>query len=245
MDPLRILAAGLALAMAGMAREGRAGEAADPAHAPPGGRWAAYVGEASSRFGIPAAWIARVIAAESAGRTELDGRPIVSRAGAMGLMQLMPGTWAAMREQLALGADPHDPRDNIMAGSGYLRRLYDRFGYPGLFAAYNAGPHRYRAYLATGRPLPGETRAYLAQLGVRLRARGQAAGAPSGAGAGAVIFFATGCGRNASKQAAGLAGGLFAYRRAGKAGTCPESDPSPGKDQAQTAAGERVSEAAR
>ena len=113
------------------------------------------------RFGVPTAWIERVMRAESGGRTMLAGRPITSRAGAMGLMQLMPGTWAEMRSAHALGADPHDPRDNILAGTAYLRAMYDRFGYPGLFAAYNAGPARYAAYLAGRGPLPGETRAYL------------------------------------------------------------------------------------
>lgn len=82
----------------------------------------------------------------------------------MGLMQLMPGTWAQMRAALRLGADPHDPRDNILAGTAYLRLMYDRFGYPGLFAAYNAGPARYAVYLANGRKLPGETHAYLASV---------------------------------------------------------------------------------
>ena len=82
----------------------------------------------------------------------------------MGLMQLMPATWAAMRAAHGLGRDPHDPRDNILAGTAYLRAMYDRFGYPGLFAAYNAGPGRYAAHLATGRALPAETRAYLTQV---------------------------------------------------------------------------------
>ena len=116
------------------------------------------------RFGVPAAWIERVMRAESGGRTMLAGRPITSRAGAMGLMQLMPGTWAEMRSAHALGADPHDPRDNILAGAGYLRMMYDRFGYPGLFAAYNAGPARYARHRNTGRPLPEETVAYLAAV---------------------------------------------------------------------------------
>src|SRR3546814_7225278 len=93
---------------------------------------------------------------ESAGLTMRGGHPITSRAGAMGLMQVMPATWADMRTRLALGSDPHDPRDNILAGSCYLRLMYDRFGYPGLFAAYNAGPGRYADHLSTGRPLPGE-----------------------------------------------------------------------------------------
>lgn len=127
--------------------------------------WRSHVEEASARFGIPAAWIERVMRAESRGHTTFNGRPIVSRAGAMGLMQLMPGTWADMRARLGLGDDPHRPRDNILAGTLYLRLMHDRFGYPGLFAAYNAGPRRYAQHLATGRPLPGETRAYLTAVG--------------------------------------------------------------------------------
>jgi soluble lytic murein transglycosylase-like protein len=127
-------------------------------------RWADQIAQASLRFGIPAHWIARIMAAESGGRRLWQGRPITSRAGAMGLMQVMPGTWADMRAAYGLGPDPHDPHDNILAGAAYLRILYDRFGYPGLFAAYNAGPARYADYLATGRPLPAETRAYLAKM---------------------------------------------------------------------------------
>lgn len=124
-------------------------------------RWRVEIAEASARFGIPVAWIERVIRAESGGRTMLGGRPITSSAGAMGLMQLMPATWAAMRTAHGLGPDPHAPRDNILAGTAYLRLMYDRFGYPGLFAAYNAGPGRYAAHLASGRALPAETRRYL------------------------------------------------------------------------------------
>ena len=139
--------------------------AATPAHADQVTHWRPYIVEASARFGIPSTWIERVIRAESAGLTTLNGRPTTSRAGAMGLMQLMPGTWAQMRAALWLGDDPHDPHDNILAGTAYLRLMYDRFGYPGLFGAYNAGPARYAAYLAAGRKLPGETRAYLASVG--------------------------------------------------------------------------------
>ncbi len=80
----------------------------------------------------------------------------------MGLMQLMPRTWADMRARLGLGFDPDEPRDNILAGTFYLRLMHDRFGYPGLFAAYNAGPERYAAVLAGRAHLPRETRAYLA-----------------------------------------------------------------------------------
>jgi len=137
---------------------------AHPAAADPVDRWRAEIAEASARFAVPVAWIERVMRAESGGHTMLGGRPITSHAGAMGLMQLMPATWAAMRAAHGLGGNPHDPHDNILAGTAYLRAMYDRFGYPGLFAAYNAGPGRYAAHLATGRALPTETRAYLAQV---------------------------------------------------------------------------------
>jgi soluble lytic murein transglycosylase-like protein len=137
---------------------------ASPAAAQPVDRWGGYIAEASARFEVPQEWIRRVMAAESGGQTMLGGRPIVSPAGAMGLMQLMPGTWRDLREAYGLGADPHDPHDNIIAGTAYLRAMYDRFGYPGLFAAYNAGPARYGAHLATGRRLPAETVAYAANV---------------------------------------------------------------------------------
>ncbi|KAB2751911.1 MULTISPECIES: lytic transglycosylase domain-containing protein [Hyphomicrobiales] len=119
---------------------------------------AAFVTEASQRFGIPEHWIRSVRRVESA-----DNIRAVSSAGAMGLMQIMPDTWAELRIRHRLGRDPFDPRDNILAGTAYLREMYDRYGSPGFLAAYNAGPGRYEEYLA-GRPLPAETRAYVATL---------------------------------------------------------------------------------
>jgi hypothetical protein len=121
---------------------------------------AAHIAEASQRFGIPEHWIVAVLRAESAG----DVRA-VSSAGAMGLMQVMPDTWAGLRIRYGLGRDPYDPRDNILAGSAYLREMFDRYGnVAAMLAAYNAGPGRYDEYLAIGRPLPAETRAYVAAL---------------------------------------------------------------------------------
>jgi hypothetical protein len=114
-------------------------------------------------FPSPEPWIRRVIAIESNGRTIVDGHPVVSKAGAMGLMQLMPGTWSDMRALLGLRHDPEDPRDNILAGTFYLRLVYDRLGYPGLFAAYYA-------FLADARPLPPETLAYLRRASASGRA---------------------------------------------------------------------------
>ena len=131
------------------------------ADAPSIARWHPLIAEASQRFGVSESIIVSVIRAESGGRTTLNGRPITSRAGAMGLMQLMPGTWAELRSELQLGRNPYDPRDNILAGTLYLRKLGDRFGYPGMIAAYNAGPARYAAYLARRQWLPAETVAYL------------------------------------------------------------------------------------
>lgn len=125
------------------------------------GRWQPLIAEASQRFGVSQSIIASVIRAESGGRTTLNGRPITSRTGAMGLMQLMPGTWAELRSELRLGLNPYDPRDNILVGTLYLRKLGDRFGYPGMIAAYNAGPTRYAAYLTRRQRLPAETVAYL------------------------------------------------------------------------------------
>lgn len=152
MGPVRLIAAALALAISA------------PAHAQSVERWRPYIAEASGRFGVPELWIERVIRAESGGRTMLDGRPITSRAGAMGLMQLMPGTWAEMRARLRLGFDPHAPRDNILAGTFYLRLMYEQFGYPGCFAAYNAGPARYAAFRAGRTRLPAETVDYLGRV---------------------------------------------------------------------------------
>jgi soluble lytic murein transglycosylase-like protein len=128
-------------------------------------RWSPWIREASARFGVPAAWISAVMRTESGGRLSLNGRPVVSRAGAIGLMQLMPGTWTELRRRYGLGPDPFAPRDNILAGAAYLKALYIRYGYPNLFAAYNAGPGRLDAHLLLRRPLPSETRAYLAALG--------------------------------------------------------------------------------
>ncbi|MDX2204527.1 MAG: transglycosylase SLT domain-containing protein [Hyphomicrobiaceae bacterium] len=106
---------------------------------------AAEVAAASQRFGIPEAWIRAVMRAESAG-----DRHAVSHRGAMGLMQVMPATWAGLRAQHGLGADPFAPYDNILAGTAYLREMLDRFGsVPLMLAAYNAGPRRVEAHLAT------------------------------------------------------------------------------------------------
>lgn len=118
-----------------------------------------HIAEAARRFGIPQLWIRAVMEVESAGNPRA-----VSHAGAMGLMQIMPSTWAELRAAYGFDDDPFDQRDNILAGTAYLRQMYDRFGSPGFLAAYNAGPARYQEHLDTGRALPRETRNYLAIL---------------------------------------------------------------------------------
>ena len=82
----------------------------------------------------------------------------------MGLMQLMPETWAALRARYGLGRDAFDAHDNILAGAAFLREMHDRYGSPGFLAAYNAGPGRYEDYRDRHRPLPPETVAYVAAL---------------------------------------------------------------------------------
>lgn len=121
--------------------------------------WAEAIAAASARFGLPEAWVREIIRAESGGEVRA-----LSPKGAMGLMQLMPGTWRRLRLDLGLGADPYQPRDNILAGAAYLRTLYDRYGAPGFLAAYNAGPARLDDYLLRSHPLPSETRRYVARL---------------------------------------------------------------------------------
>ncbi len=152
--------AALALTIAG-ALGAQADDLPTPAHRL---EIADHVREAAQRFAIPEQWIYAVIRAESAGRIHA-----VSSAGAMGLMQLMPGTWAHQRARYGLGTDPFDPRDNILAGTSYLREMLDRFGWPGCLAAYNAGPGRYRDWLAGRRPLPPETRRYVARIASLVR----------------------------------------------------------------------------
>lgn len=167
MDPVRFLLLPVLLAVA------------FPAAADPVTRWQPFVAEASQQFGLPEAWIVRVMRAESGGATSVNGRPIRSPKGAMGLMQLMPRTWADMRARLGLGADPDDPRDNILAGACYLRLMHDRFGYPGMFGAYNAGPERYAAWLAGRARLPAETVSYLERVAPGSEARPEVRAKPA------------------------------------------------------------------
>ena len=130
-------------------------------------RWSPYIKEASRRFKISTDWIKAVIRMESGGRTlSDDNQPITSTAGAMGIMQVMPETYQDMRQQYGLGEDPHDPRDNILAGTAYLSWLKEKYGYPKMFAAYNAGPATLEAQSTSqGKgKLPKETRNYVKRI---------------------------------------------------------------------------------
>ena len=128
-------------------------------------RWEPLVQQAAHKFNIPAQWIRAVIRQESGGRTvSADNSPITSAAGAMGVMQLMPGTYSQMAEQYRLGDDPFDPHDSIYAGAAYLNWLHRKYGFPAMFAAYNDGPGNIEDHLYHGRPLPAETRGYIASI---------------------------------------------------------------------------------
>jgi hypothetical protein len=128
-------------------------------------RWNANIAAVSKRFNVPASWIRAVMQVESGGRTMMgENQPIKSSKGAMGLMQLMPSTYADMRAQYGLGANPYDPTDNIVAGSAYLKWLRGKYGYPQMFAAYNDGPGHLDQRLRNAGLLPLETRNYLVRI---------------------------------------------------------------------------------
>jgi soluble lytic murein transglycosylase-like protein len=127
-----------------------------------------FVQEAASAFDLDPALIRAVIQAESAFDTWA-----VSRAGAQGLMQLMP----ALSQSFGVD-DPFDPRQNILAGAEYLKQLLDRFdGNMELaLAGYNAGPTVVARYSAI--PPFKETRRYVKTIKALL-SRNQAASTPT------------------------------------------------------------------
>ncbi|WP_439595572.1 transglycosylase SLT domain-containing protein [Falsiroseomonas sp.] len=131
-----------------------------PSHDP----WGPYISQASQRFDIPERWIREVMRQESGGRVSAT-----SPVGAMGLMQVMPGTYRELQAKYGLGSDPYHPWDSLMAGTAYLREMYELYGAPGFLAAYNAGPRRLEDYLWGGRGLPAETRNYVARIGPRIQ----------------------------------------------------------------------------
>ncbi len=130
---------------------------------PPSDPWGPWIRDASRRFDIPELWIREVMRQESGGRPNAT-----SHAGAMGLMQVMPGTYRELQARYNLGPDPYHPYDSIQAGAAYLREMYELYGNPAFLAAYNAGPRRLEDYLWGGRGLPNETRNYVARIGPRI-----------------------------------------------------------------------------
>jgi hypothetical protein len=123
-------------------------------------RYREAIDEAAAATGLPPELIVAVIYHESGGNPHA-----VSRAGARGLMQLMP------RTARGLGvSDPFDPRQNIMGGARYLRMQLDRFGgnLALALAAYNAGPRNVYKY---NRDIPPfrETRKYVRSIGALLQ----------------------------------------------------------------------------
>lgn len=216
---LLLFLSGLLLGLApAPAIHAQTGQAAQPA---PGGPYAVDIAEAAYRFGIPAAWIAAVLAAES------NADPTaVSKAGAIGLMQLMPATWEEQRALHRLGSDPFQPRDNILAGSGYLRAMWDRYrNVTDMLAAYNFGPGRYDEYLAGERSLPAETRDYIAALvpllGGDPLAPGAIAGPPRVTDWRDAPLFVT------APAGAASASGLHGERSAGAASDASSPAPNP------------------
>jgi len=125
--------------------------------------WAGLIREAATRFGIPEVWIREVMRMESGGNSLA-----LSSAGAMGLMQVIPSTYAKLRWEHGLGPDPWNPRDNILAGAAYIREMYDQYGFPGFLAAYNAGPGRVDGFMNRATVLPAETVNYVSVIGPRL-----------------------------------------------------------------------------
>lgn len=134
--------------------------AAQPASPPAAKGCALHAAEAANRSGLPIDVVLRVMMAESGGHPR-----IVSPKGAMGCTQIMPATWAYLTVRYRLGSDPFDARMNMIGGAMYLAELASRYGWPGAFSAYNAGPGRYQRYVQNGAPLPAETIAYTARLG--------------------------------------------------------------------------------
>jgi hypothetical protein len=134
-------------------------------------RWNPVIREAAEKFNVPAMWLRAVMRNETGGRTVLAGdRPIVSHAGAQGVMQIMPATYDEMADKHGLGDDPFNPRDNVYAAAAYLSWLKQRYGFPGMFAAYNFGPRNWELHLRRKRALPTETRNYLKQITAYLKA---------------------------------------------------------------------------
>ncbi len=129
--------------------------AAVPALAPPANHHD-LVAITAKKHGLPAAFVQSVVTAESAFRPDA-----ISPKGAIGLMQLMPGT------AKVYGANPRIPEQNVEAGTQYLRELLAKYEdkddqVPRALAAYNAGPGAVDKY--DGIPPYRETQDYVRRV---------------------------------------------------------------------------------
>ena len=112
--------------------------------------------ETAQKFSIPEGIFLGLIGAESAWNPQA-----VSRAGAVGLTQVLPSTAAAMGYNPAALAS--DPEMQLEAGARYLREMYDRFcRWDEALAAYNAGPHNVEKF--QGIPPFAETQQYVTKI---------------------------------------------------------------------------------
>jgi len=129
----------------------RGGRAPDPGRLT---RYDAYIQEASRVYHLPSSFLRAVMRVESNFYADA-----VSRDGAMGLMQLMPGTANSMGV-----VDPFDPRQNVLGGARFLRVLANRLKGDLVLtvAAYNAGPGAVRRY--KGIPPYAETQRYVRKV---------------------------------------------------------------------------------
>ncbi|HEY1963619.1 MAG TPA: transglycosylase SLT domain-containing protein, partial [Acidobacteriaceae bacterium] len=121
-----------------------------------GGRYGSIIQQASAASGVSPQILRAVIGQES------GGNPLArSLKGAMGEMQLMPGT----ARDLGV-TNPYDPQQNITGGARYLGQLMQRYpgNLPAALAAYNMGPAGYDRAMRTGRALPRETQTYVQRL---------------------------------------------------------------------------------
>lgn len=141
-----------------------------PGRAPAKTSFAALFREAEARWGLPAGLVEAVAKAESGFNPQA-----VSRAGALGLMQLMPATARGLGV-----ANPLDPAQNVEGGARYLRELLDRFdGNVALaLAAYNAGPGAVARY--GGVPPYQETQTYVNRVLAYMQAGSQLTISPAG-----------------------------------------------------------------
>lgn len=110
------------------------------------------IADTEKKYNLKPGILKKMIEVESAGNPAA-----ISKAGAIGLTQLMPATASE------LGVDPNDPLQNIDGGARYLRQNLDKFGgdYSQAIAGYNAGPNNKAVVAKDWRMLPSETKGYV------------------------------------------------------------------------------------